>query len=416
MQVLGASPPLVNITEFHAAQNAKIVAIGGKTKKTPYESDENGKIRNERFLRYEMQSAAKHVLPKHRVAICLRNMLNPMGAVDVIRHRTSGKAFYGGLMVCGSGWVCPVCASKISERRRGELQTAFKSHLANGGHCTMLTLTFSHSARDKLSDLITALVGDKDAKPKGALTSFRSTRRYTNWANSIGVIGSIRALEVTYGSNGWHPHIHLLLLHTREIDPWDHMGFEDEAYEMWSIACKANGLTCSRAHGVDLQDAADASTYIGKYGDIMDKRWGTDSEMAKANIKRGRAESMTPFDMLRKIVEDGDLEYEHLYQEFAAAVKGKHQLSWSRGLKSKFLIEEKTDEEIATEKVEEADILGGICYEDWRYICQNRLRAKLLDQVEKYGYEDAIISILADKKKNARDGVQVDKPQSKGHL
>ncbi|MNW44034.1 Replication protein [compost metagenome] len=340
---------------------------------------------NDRFIRYQMQSVAKHILPNNRVGICLRHQIERYGGVDLYKHRSTQKAFYGGLMVCGSVWVCPVCASKISERRRGELKTAFKGHLASGGYCTMVTLTFSHSVKDKLADLLLSL--------SKATQHFSRGKRYDNFRKEIGLIGSIRAFEITYGVNGWHPHIHLLLMHDKEIEGWDWVDMEDKLYNMWEGACAKNGLGTSREHGLKMHDAAEASTYIGKWGDLMDKRWGTDSEMTKANIKKGRSGSLTPFDFLRLVVEDGDLEYEEKFREYAAAVKGKSQLRWSRGLKDKFLIEDKTDEEVATEKVEEADLLGVLDWQDWRYIVRNELRVKLLQEVEQHGYEMALHKI-----------------------
>lgn len=337
---------------------------------------------DERFLRYQMQAAAKYVLPNNRVGICLRHQIEKYGDVDVFKHRTTQKAFYGGLMVCGSVWVCPVCAAKISERRRVELKTAFRSHIDAGGECTMLTLTFSHSVRDRLKDLLAAL--------SKAVQDMVKPERYTRFRKEIGLIGSIRAFEITYGENGWHPHIHLLLLHNNEIEPWERYDVEDRLFDMWSAACEKHGLSCSRDHGLKLDDAKEASTYIGKWGDLMDKKWGTDSEMTKANIKRGRIGSLTPFDFLRVIAEDGDLEFADRFREYAVAVKGQHQLRWSRGLKQRFLLDEKTDEEIATEKVEQADRLGALDWKDWRYIVQNKLRVRLLEQIEQDGFEDAL--------------------------
>ncbi|KVV25794.1 hypothetical protein WK79_10925 [Burkholderia ubonensis] len=149
-----------------------------------------------------------------------------------------------------------------------------------------------------------------------------------------------------------------------------------------------------------MHDAAEASTYIGKWGDLMDKRWGTDSEMTKANIKKGREGSMTPFDFLRAIIQDGDLEYEDKFREYASAVKGKQQLVWSPGLKDRYLIEEKSDEEVATEKVEEADLLGVLDWQDWKFILQNDLRFKLLQEVEEHGYETALYNIGIKTKKS----------------
>lgn len=351
-----------------------------------HESDENDQISDARILRYQMQSVAKALLRKHRVGICLRHQIEKYGSVDLYKHRQSGKVHYGGLMTCGNVWVCPVCAAKVSERRRKELKTAFDAHLAAGGHCTMLTLTFAHTARDKLYDLLNAL--------GGATQAFRRGKRFDAFRAEIGLIGSIRAFEITYGVNGWHPHIHLLLMHDTAIDPWDWMDIKEQLYDMWRTACARHGLSCSREHGLMMTDAREASTYIGKWGDEMDKPWGTDSEMTKANIKKGREGSMTPFDFLRSVIEDGDLGvYGKQFCEYAAAVKGKHQLGWSPGLKARYLIEEKTDEQIAAEKLEPSDWLGDLAWKEWRYVLANELRYQLQKTIEDYGYEEALIRL-----------------------
>ena len=390
--VKGAKAPLVITTKLRPPSFEKNRAPEEQIKENNVFSPENEQpSMDDRFLRYQMQSVAKHILPRNRVGICLRHQIEKYGNVDLYKHRSTQKAFYGGLMVCGNVWVCPVCASKISERRRVELKKAFKAHLDTGGYCTMVTLTFSHSSRDKLDDLLLAL--------GKSMATFSRGKRHDNFRKEIGLIGKIRAFEITYGENGWHPHIHLLLMHSIEIEPWEWTNMEDKLYSMWSGACAKSGLETSREHGLKIHDAAEASTYIGKWGDIMDKRWGTDSEMTKANIKKGRAGSLTPFDFLRRVIEDGDLEYEDKFREYAKAVKGKQQLVWSKGLKAKYLIEEKTDEEVATEKVESADLLGVIDWRDWKYILQNNLRFKLLQEVEEHGYEIAIHNIFKKNKK-----------------
>lgn len=350
------------------------------------ESDENGL----RLLRYQMQAAAKYILPKNRVGICLRHQVEKFGTVDVFKHRQTQKAFYGGLMVCGSVWICPVCAAKISERRRAELRRAFDNHRAGGGHCTMITLTFSHGISDKLLDSLWSLTD--------AMQKFRAGKAYYGLCKQIGLVGSIRAFEITYGENGWHPHIHLLILHTVEIDPWEREYFESRFYDLWESACSKVGLKTSREHGLKLDDAAESDEYIGKWGDVVKSKWGVDREMTKANSKKGRENSKTPFDFLRLIVEDGDLQYQPQYKEYAEAMKGKRQLVWSKGLKERFAIEEKTDEEIAKEKEDPADRLGGLSWLDWRYIIQNDFRAKLLDYIESYGYDEALTKIGLNKK------------------
>lgn len=364
------------------------------------------KGRNEdRFLKYELQSVARHMLHNNRVRICLRHQREKYGTVDVFKHRKTQKAFYGGLMVCGSVWVCPVCAAKISERRRAELTKAFAAHKRHGGQMSMLTLTFSHSKSDKLSDLIVAF-----AK---ALKKLQSGKRYAQLRQRLGYVGTIRALEITFGENGWHPHVHLLIMHKYEIDPANHADIEDKYFDLWSGACAFEGLSTSRKHGVKLDDAKEAEKYISKWGDLKDKEvertWSTDMEMTKANTKKGRAGSMTPFDFLRRTMEDGDLDaWSAKYEEYAAATKGMRQLYWSPGLKQLYEIEDRSDEQIVEAKEEEADVLGGLSWTDWRYILHNNLRAKLLDEIEQYGYQAALINLGIEKETLHEQSPQLD--------
>lgn len=383
---------MVNITKLPSPEKKKIGYAVEKTREKVNVSDEN----EVRFLRYQMQAVARHMLPSNRVRICLRHQKEKYGTVDVFKHRQTQKAFYGGLMVCGSVWICPVCAAKISERRRVELRQAFDAHRADGGFCTMITLTFSHGRSDRLEDSLKAL-GE-------AVLKFRSGKAYNSLRAELGLIGSIRALEVTYGDNGWHPHIHLLNMHTNEIDPWDREDYEERFYNLWKASCKKVGLTTSREHGLKLDDAAEADQYIGKWGDLVQSKWGVDSEMTKANIKKGRAGSLTPFDFLRLVIEDGDLEYTPQFKEYADAMRGKTQLYWSRGLKQKFALEEKTDEQLAESKEELADLLGGIDWNEWRYIIHHDYRAKLLNLIEQHGLVDALKIIGIKRKTTAGNG------------
>ena len=86
----------------------------------------DSKIRLVRAERYACQAVARKALPGERVSMCLR-FRNNSSEVQVWKHKKTAKAFYGGLVVCGSVWLCPICAAKISERRRIELQKAFVS-------------------------------------------------------------------------------------------------------------------------------------------------------------------------------------------------------------------------------------------------------------------------------------------------
>src|SRR5712691_4776616 len=69
-----------------------------------------------RQAKWQLQREAQALLPNERVAFCMRRI--QARTVDVLYSVQHQSAHYGGLMVCGSVWVCPLCAAKISEHRR----------------------------------------------------------------------------------------------------------------------------------------------------------------------------------------------------------------------------------------------------------------------------------------------------------
>jgi len=90
--------------------------------------------RRQRLFRWALQAEARQWLPHERVAECLR-VVNPMAlGVEVLHAPRQQAAHYKSLIVCGSVWMCPLCAAKISERRRSEeLEPAIKRHIEGGG-------------------------------------------------------------------------------------------------------------------------------------------------------------------------------------------------------------------------------------------------------------------------------------------
>lgn len=92
-----------------------------------------------RSERYRLQASAACLLPNHRVSKCCRALLPNAPGVTVYAT-TAGKAVFGNLLTCGSPWACPVCASRIAERRRVEIADAVVAHRAAGGLFSWLRL------------------------------------------------------------------------------------------------------------------------------------------------------------------------------------------------------------------------------------------------------------------------------------
>ena len=191
-----------------------------------------------RVERFALQSVARDILPKSRTAFCLRSRIKGGEGVGVWRSTQHQTAHYSGLIVCGSVWTCPVCAAKISERRRLELQAAIAQHRESGGDAYLLTLTTPHGRRDDLAQLL--------AMQAKALASFTAQRAVKAVFAEMGEIGRVRAFEVTHGrkgtNNGWHPHYHFLQFAKGGADAAQLMDWRTRLYLEWAKCCERAGL------------------------------------------------------------------------------------------------------------------------------------------------------------------------------
>jgi hypothetical protein len=311
---------------------------------------------------------------------------NKSQEIQVWKSKEHQTAHYSGLQTCGSVWRCPVCSAKIAERRRAEIVQAMDAHKETGGCVNLLTLTCPHQVNDNLADLL--------AKQKKALNSFWSDRHVKAVLSEMESIGQIRALEVTHGrlspqNNGWHPHYHVLVFGGAVVDQarsdvfrWD--DWETTLYTRWANSCTLAGLGApSRAHGLKLDDGSKAAKYVSK--------WGLEDEMTKGHTKKA-THGETPFDFLRAyLLDKNDKQAAALFIEFAKTFEGKRQLHWSKGLKKRYAVTEKSDETISEEHDDLARLLGTISLEQWRDVLAVEGRGVVLAVAAAGGW----VSVLA---------------------
>lgn len=352
-----------------------------------------------RFERYALQSAARKILynQKHprghshswRVADCLRGV---SGAdVRVLMSLEYQKAHYGNLRVCGSVWTCPVCAAKISEYRKKEIETAASVHTEAGGFMYMVTYTFSHSRNDDLG----VLLGDYKTNKglAGALQRLRDSRGYKKLLEQIDHIGLIRNLEVTHGeANGWHPHVHELWLVNKKLSGRALIAFKNALFELWHKACEKSGLALpNRQRGVDIVIALDPAEYLQKWG--REQKWSIGSELAKSHVKKAFSGGRTPFDLIRLYLSEPKKAdyYASLFRDYAVSFFGKRQCYWTNGLKNLFLIQDRTDEEIALDNDDKAIEIATISKEDWKKVLKNNYEARaIILRLAETGGADAV--------------------------
>jgi hypothetical protein len=352
------------LAPYTVTPNRKNEAVA-KVFKTPQQT---------RAERWALKATSSELLSGTRVSKCYRYRSKGKEIV-LLLDRSRNKAFYGGLQTCGSVWGCPICAAKISERRRTELEQAIEQAKLLGLQVMLLTLTIPHGMGDDVGMITDGLIKAWDKT--------KSTRAGRLVRDSVGLVGTVRAMEVTHGSNGFHPHLHILLFIQSDIRPSE---VQRLYAPLWQSACVKQGLPRpSDAHGCKVDDGSKAAAYASK--------WGLESEMTKGHTKTaGEGKGMTPWDMLRAVLHDKDEHAARLFKVYYDCFKGRRQLCWSKGLQKMLAVVDLTDEEIANQEQEQADIFSYITVEQWRVIYARRWQSVLCDVTE--NNPDAVAEFL----------------------
>jgi hypothetical protein len=300
-----------------------------------------------------------------RVVNCLRV---PRGdGVDVLHIPGRDFGCFRGLQTCGSVWMCPVCAVKISERRRLDLELAIEAWRGKGGRVLMVTFTVQHYSVDRLVLSLDGLLAAREY--------LRSGKGGQQLRVRFPAVGTVRALEVTQGGQGWHPHLHELWFVPADFDV---AGLRRELTSRWCARVLAVGLRPVNDHGVQIDDCdAHVADYVAKWG--REPSWGPEHELAKQVVKSGRGRgSRSPTDLLAAYLM-GDEPAGELWLEYARVFKGRRQLVWSRGLRALLgLGAEKSDEVLADEHDDQAVLLARLTLQEWRLVLANDARAEVL--------------------------------------
>ncbi len=329
-----------------------------------------------RLMRWRRQSAASRLLPGERVAKCYRVRVQEL--VSVMKSLQYKRAHYKGLAVCGSVWNCPVCAAKITERRRVELQAAIDKAAETGLYFFMATFTLQHAKGERLKDLRKTLTE--------ALRKTRSGRWHKNFVRRFGIVGNVTGSEVTYGSEfGWHYHKHVIYFSKRPLSQTQKI--QKALYAQYGAKLNELGRYAHPIHGVDVRAAdRDVAAYVSKYGhedaDSKKPRWTLAAEITKGASKTGglkTGEHFTAFQLLDLFLH-GEKEAGNLFQEYAEAMKYARQLRWSSGLREILgLGAEITDEEVATMQDDDAVLFAQLTVLQWQKILQLERRGQVLE-------------------------------------
>jgi hypothetical protein len=181
----------------------------------------------------------------------------------------------------------------------------------------------------------------------------------------VGMVGTIRTVEVTYGRNGWHPHVHALVLTEAPLEVADEAPLFLFLLTRWRHHVARQGWEKPSATiGLDYERVAlvNGSTALGRYVAKVRAQddtcrvihtWTVGRELARSDVKRVRATGgLGPLQLAQHAVDTGETWAVRAWQEWEQGSKGRRAIMWSPGLRHRLgMTVEATDDELAAEEV-----------------------------------------------------------------
>jgi hypothetical protein len=168
---------------------------------------------------------------------------------------------FRGLFRCKSRHGCLYCARRTAATTQHEMAGVCRLFLEQHpkGAIGFLTATIPHRVKTALADSLDVVLKAWRAVRQGRL----ATR-----LKALGMAGYVRALDVTYGgNNGWHPHIHALVLFERTPSDQELELLTAELYTRWNSYVQKAGFPPVRAERFRLErsrSVPDVSRYCAE--------------------------------------------------------------------------------------------------------------------------------------------------------
>lgn len=287
---------------------------------------------------------------------------------------SEGVAGIAGLQHCGSVWADPVCAGRILLHRALEIGAVLGRAIGQGHPLGFVTLTMRHHAGQPLALLWAA-----------AQKGWRRCIQGKGWVEVQPLVeGWVRVWEVTHGRNGWHVHVHLVLVLAPGQSPAEALEvIAGGMFERWSRGLVAAGLEAPRPVGQDwhVVEGERAAGLVGQYlAKIVDAPEAEEERARSLGLELtsslpGRsAEGLRTrpvWTLLDHLQATGEADALEAWHEWERASKGKRQVGWSRGLRERFApeVEDLGDDEIVQQEIgTKEDELVHFSAEQWRDI------------------------------------------------
>jgi hypothetical protein len=254
--------------------------------------------------------------------------------------------------------------------------------MQTGGGAEFLTLTLPHTAGCAL--------GTTRRLAADAWKRVQQGRGWLAIRKSVEITGTIRVLEVTHGINGWHPHMHVLVLTGRPLIASERGQLLNYAFTAWRQSVVLAGQKAPlREHTTisAVRDVTDVAQYVTKLGAAL--------EMTQGAAKEGRRTGQrTPFAILSDFLRDADAADLELWQTWERGIKGARQLTWSRGLRALYGVPAVDDETLAAEEQGGA-LVATLTADEWEAVRRAPSGAVLVLEAAERGGAAAVALLVA---------------------
>lgn len=349
-----------------------------------------------RSRRFKLLDGLQHgVTSLDRVNHCRRDRAWDAEWVGIVQR--DGISAYAGLQTCGSPWACPLCSAKIRHERGLQLASATVEWAGAGGGLLFPTMTLAHVKSDPLRATLGHLVD--------AWAYVRSHRSYKQMREQLGIAHVVRTVEVTYGWNGWHPHLHSLLFTQTALTVDEVDEVRATIFRLWNAYAERHQLRAlnetravfMRVAGLDNEKRLEA---LGKYLSKVQDGYGIAAEMVRADMKRGRKSSRSHFALAESAVRGNraDLALWHEYEE---STYRKHVLEWSPGAKVALGCEEQRDgHPDGADDSGAAELLYDLTPYEWSLVLRYRRRGLVLNLADNGGRDAVVAAVEAMRKRH----------------
>jgi hypothetical protein len=117
-----------------------------------------------------------------------------------------GRASMHNHFQCKNVWGCPICTPAKVNQMKAYLDECMGPAIKRAGFVHgMLTLTIGHCRSDGMKYTLTCLKKSYEIFDQNLKNEFKS----------VGLIGKVKSVEVTFGNHGMHPHLHLGLVYSK---------------------------------------------------------------------------------------------------------------------------------------------------------------------------------------------------------